>query len=100
KVAEELDEIVVLHHQQAGSDAGYHGYQLALENGHATFGLIHFWPGNAIKVATQRKLPLHEWIHLGISYDGSSRASGIRLFLNGQPAEVDLLRDNLFKDIA
>ena len=100
KIPEELDEIVVLHHQQAGSDAGYHGYQFVLEKGHASFALIHFWPGNAIKVRTAAKLPLNEWLHCGITYDGSSRAAGIRLHLNGQSVEVEVLRDNLFKDIA
>ena len=45
KIAEELPEIVVMHHQQAGSDAGYQGYQLVLEDGHASFSLVHFWPG-------------------------------------------------------
>ena len=38
-IPEELPEIVVLHHQQAGSDAGYQGYQLQLEDGRAAFAL-------------------------------------------------------------
>ena len=100
KVPEELEEIVVLHHQQAGSDAGYHGYQFVLEKGHASFALIHFWPGNAIKVRSADKLPLNEWIHCGITYDGSSRGHGIQLYFNGRPARLDIVRDNLFKDIA
>lgn len=99
KVPEELPEIVVLHHQQAGSDAGYHGYQFVLENGYPTFGLIHFWPGNAIKVRGKDKLSLNQWIHVGITYDGSSRARGISLYFDGSPAEVEVLRDSLFKDI-
>jgi hypothetical protein len=99
-IAEELPEIVVMHHQQAGSDAGYQGYQLVLEDGHATFALIHFWPGNALKVRTREKLRLQEWLQLGITYDGSSRAAGVRLFVNGQPAEVEVVRDQLFKDFA
>lgn len=99
-LAEELPEIVVLHHQQAGSDAGYQGYQLTLENGHACFALVHFWPGNAIKVRTRAQLRLHQWLPIGITYDGSSRAAGLKLFLNGQPAELEVVRDQLFKDFA
>ena len=98
KVSEALDEIVVLHHQQAGSDAGYNGYQLILEDGHAAFGLVHFWPGNALQVRTRDKLKLNEWLHLGVTYDGSSRASGLKLYLNGAPAAVEVVRDHLYKE--
>lgn len=98
KIPEELDEIVVLHHQQAGSDAGYNGYQLILENGHAAFGLIHFWPGNALQVRTRDKLKLNEWVHLGVAYDGSSRASGLKLYVNGAPAAIEVARDHLYKE--
>jgi hypothetical protein len=98
KIPEELDEIVVLHHQQAGSDAGYNGYQLILENGRAAFGLIHFWPGNALQVRTREKLKLNEWLHLGVTYDGSSRASGLKLYLNGSPVPVEVVRDHLYKE--
>ncbi len=98
--AEELPEIVVLHHQQAGSDSGYQGYQLVLEDGHASFALIHFWPGNALKVRTKDKLPLNAWTHVGITYDGSSRAAGLKLFVNGQAATVEVEKDKLTKDFA
>ncbi len=99
-IPEELPEMVVMHHQQAGSDAGYQGYQLVLEDGHASFALVHFWPGNAIKVRTVAKLKHHEWTQLGITYDGSSRASGLRLYVNGQPAATETVKDHLFKDFA
>jgi hypothetical protein len=99
-LTEELPEIVVLHHQQAGSDSGYQGYQLTLENGHACFALIHFWPGNAIKIRTTEKLALHEWLHVGVTYDGSSRTGGLRLFVNGRPAPTQVVKDQLFKDFA
>ena len=98
--AEELPEIVVLHHQQAGSDSGYQGYQLVLEDGHASFALIHFWPGNALKVRTRAKLPLNAWTHIGISYDGSSSAAGLKLFVNGQPAATEIEKDKLTKEFA
>ncbi len=98
KIPEALEEIVVMHHQQAGSDAGYQGYQLVLERGHAVFGLIHFWPGNAIQVRTREKLKLNEWVHVGITYDGSSRAGGLKLYVNGQPAAVEVVRDHLYKE--
>jgi hypothetical protein len=34
-----------------------------------------------------------------ITYDGSSRAAGLRLYLNGASLETEVVRDNLYKDI-
>jgi len=99
EIPEVLDKLIVLHHSRAGSDAGSRGYELLLEDGHAAFALIHFWPGNAIKVRTKSKLPLHQWLHLGWTYDGSSKAEGIRLYVNGKPEPVEIVRDTLFRDI-
>jgi hypothetical protein len=70
-----------------------------MDDGRPFFGLIHFWPGNAIAVRARRPLPLNLWSHLVVTYDGSSRASGIRLYVNGQPLASEIIRNDLFKDI-
>ncbi len=100
RTVEKLDRIVVLHRCRAGSDAGSRGYELLLEDGRAAFGLTHFWPGNAMKITTRKELPLNQWVHVGVTYDGSSRASGLRIFLDGKPEETAIQRDSLFKTIA
>ena len=64
------------------------------------FALIHFWPGNAIKIRTRERLPIEQWLTLGWTYDGSSRASGMAFYLNGQPMEVEIKRDSLYRDIS
>jgi len=90
---------VVLHHSRAPIDAGSRGYELLLENGRVAFGLHHMWPRNALKVATKAVLPVNTWVHVTVTYDGSSRAAGLRIYLDGQPAEREVVRDGLFKDI-
>jgi len=90
--------MVVLHHSRAWMDAGSRGYELVLEEGKVAVGLHHMWPGDSIKVRSQAALPTNEWIHVAFTYDGSSRASGVKIFINGQPAALDLLRDGLRKD--
>ncbi len=96
---EAQDRAVVVHQSRAWSDAGSRGFELTLDHGRPFVGLIHFWPGNAIAVRATRELPLHEWSTLAVTYDGSSRASGIRLYLNGAPLATDFVRDHLYKDI-
>ena len=90
---------VIVHHSRAPADAGSRGYELLLEEGRVAFGLHHMWPGNSLKVRTKTPLKLNEWSHVTVTYDGSSRAAGVRLYLNGQPAPVDVIRDGLWKDI-
>ena len=51
---------------------------------------IHFWPGNAVAVRAVQPLPLDAWSQLVVTYDGSSRAAGIRLYLNGAPLDVEV----------
>jgi len=100
KPTEMQDRAIVLHQSRSWSDAGSRGFELTLDRGRPFFGLIHFWPGNAIAVRARRSLPVNEWSRLVVTYDGSSRASGIRLYLNGTPLETDVVRDRLYKDIS
>jgi hypothetical protein len=90
---------VVLHHSKAPIDAGSRGYELLLEHGRVAFGLHHMWPRNSLKVVTKRAIPVGEWTHMTVTYDGSSRAAGVRVYLNGDPAKLEIVRDGLFKDI-
>src|SRR6266567_315532 len=87
------DRQVVLHHSKAPVDAGSRGYELLLENGCVAVGLHHLWPANSLKVRARTVLPTNEWVHVAFTYDGSSRASGLQLFVNGAPVEVEVVRD-------
>lgn len=90
---------VVLHRSRAWTDAGSRGYQMLIEDGQLSVSLIHFWPGNAIRVKTEQALPTQKWIQVGFSYDGSSRAAGLQIYVDGQPAASEVVRDNLYKNI-
>src|SRR5438034_2838159 len=90
---------VVLHHTKAPADAGSRGYELLLEDGHPAVGIHHQWPGNSLKVRCKIAISTNEWVHVAFTYDGSSRAAGVHLFVNGNPADVEVIRDHLWKDI-
>jgi len=96
---DEKDRAVVLHRSQAWTDAASRGYELLIENGRIKWSLIHFWPGNAISIRTQAKMPLNEWTQVIVTNDGSSRASGLKIFINGKLASVDIIKDHLTKNI-
>ena len=83
----------------AWTDAGSRGYQLLIEDGKFSVGLIHFWPGNAIGIRAREPVPIGKWTHVAISYDGSSRASGLALYVDGSKADCEVVRDKLTKNI-
>ena len=93
------ERAVVFHRSRAWTDAGSRGYQLLIERGRLSASLIHFWPGNAIRIKTQQQLVPGKWTHVAVTYDGSSRADGLRIYLDGRQAPCVTVRDNLYKNI-
>ncbi len=99
KVPKEFERSVVFHRSRAWTDAGSRGYECVIVDGHLTASLIHFWPGNAISVRVVDPMPVGEWHHITLTYDGSSRAAGLRLYLDGDLTETKIVWDNLYKEI-
>ena len=66
---------------------------------HLNFRLINIAPGNMIHIRTSQTIPVEQWKHVAFSYNGSGKASGIKLFIDGQEAVVENLIDNLYKSI-
>lgn len=97
--AEHKPREIVFHRSVAAEDSAFRGYSLVLDSGRAVFSLIHFWPGNAIRVQSKELLPVAQWTHVAVTYDGSSRAAGLRVYLNGVAVPLEVLRDKLTRDI-
>src|SRR5262249_35389870 len=57
--------------------------------------VINDWPSNAMKVLTSRPLPADEWSHVVATYDGSGKAAGVTLYVNGEKQNVEVEADKL-----
>lgn len=68
---------------------------LVLDDLRVAVHLIHEWPTNAIKVITADRLPVNEWSYVVVTYDGSSKASGIQVLLNGKQQKLTTEVDHL-----
>ncbi|HVW37971.1 MAG TPA: DUF1549 domain-containing protein, partial [Pirellulales bacterium] len=99
KPAIEKPRMIVFHRSRAAEDSAFRGYSLTLDDGRPTFSLVHFWPGNAIQVRARETIATGQWTHLIVSYDGSSLAAGVKLYVNGRPIECEIVRDKLARDI-
>lgn len=96
---QKAERATVFHRSMAYTDAGSRGYELVLERGRAAFALHRHWPGSSLKVVSLAELPLDVWTHVTLTYDGSSRAAGARIYLNGVAEPVEVVRDKLAGDI-
>jgi len=83
-----------------GEFEGYRGWICKLnKDGTLSFQLNHVWPANSIDLHTRDKLEVGKWIHLVMAYDGSSKATGLKIYINGAIPEYDVITDNLHKSI-
>ncbi len=74
-------------------DRGYHTF---LNPDHTISArLVHVGPDNEIRIRSTMPVSSGEWHHLAFRYDGSSRADGVQLILDGQMMETRVLTDNL-----
>jgi hypothetical protein len=89
---------IVFQHE-AGTDTGFHGVELSFDEGRLQFALVRFWPGNAAAIRTSAPLPTRQWVHVTATYDATGRAAGLGLFLDGRPTGVEVIRDQLTKNI-
>ncbi len=71
------------------------GIDVTLRKGKALVNLVHGWNRNAIQVATVASLPMRRWQHLFVTYDGSSRAAGVKIYVDGQVQAVSISEDSL-----
>ena len=74
---------------------GIRGWDLFMQNGTVFAHFIHEWESNAMRVNTKNAIPLNKWTHLFVTYDGSSKASGVSIYVNGAPAELVRTHDSL-----
>ncbi|MEL6107271.1 MAG: DUF1553 domain-containing protein [Planctomycetota bacterium] len=87
---------LIAHHTR-GTDCGYNGWDLTIVDGHIESRMYRVWPGNAIGIRTTERIPEDRWQQLAATYDGSSRAAGLKLWLDGRPLETIVLRDDIKK---
>ncbi len=79
------------------SDGGqsHRGWDLWVEGRRIGGHLINNWPENALKVVTRDQLPADQWVHVALVYDGSRKAAGLQVYVNGQPQPTNVTADSL-----
>ncbi|MEM6329611.1 MAG: DUF1549 domain-containing protein [Planctomycetota bacterium] len=85
--------------KMASAGDGFRGFDTLLDgSGRLMVHLIGKWPQDALKATTREPIPAKAWTHLAVTYDGSRQAAGVGVFVNGEPAEVEINHDQLSGD--
>ncbi len=74
---------------------GHRGWDLWLEGNRVATHILHHWPDDALKVVTRAEVPPHIWTHVLATYDGSGKAAGVKIYIDGRLQATDVAADAL-----
>jgi hypothetical protein len=77
----------------------FRGWDLWLAEGYPAMHIINKWPDDALRVTGRTRLKPGQWQHVFVTYDGSGKAAGVKLFIDGVVQQMDVLFDKLTKTI-
>lgn len=71
------------------------GVELLVTQGKLRWSFIHLWPNSAVSIETKAEVALNQWQRVTATYDGSSKAAGLHLYIDGQEVPFTVVRDTL-----
>ncbi len=94
-----LKEGVIFHKCVAERLYNFKGYYLRMRANRLEISMVHTAPSNAITKVSRIEVPRNKWINLTLTYDGTSKAAGLKLYLQGNEMPMDITMDQLTKEI-
>lgn len=89
-----------LYSRTSGDLDGWRGYYCELNKDQTiSIKLNHVFPANCINLQTTQKLTPKQWHQLTLTYNGSSKASGVKFYIDGQETKLKVVTDNLKQSI-
>ena len=89
-----------LFNRNNGEFEGFRGYDVSLNaDGTLTVLMSYVWPANCIELHSTEKLSFGNWTNIILTSDGSGKAKGIKVFINGKESRTKLITDHLTKSI-
>jgi len=74
----------------------FRGYDLYVVGRKVAMHFIHRWPKDAVKVTSKQDiLKPNTWHHVFVTHDGSAKAAGVTLYVDGKSYPVDVNVDGL-----
>ncbi len=76
-------------------DSDMRGFDIWIDRADIGMNLSSAYPDNTIRVMARKQLKANAWQHVAVTYDGSSKAAGIQIFVDGKAQKFDVEDDSL-----
>ncbi|MEX2188139.1 MAG: DUF1549 domain-containing protein, partial [Pirellulales bacterium] len=73
----------------------YRGWDFWVQARRVGTHIINAWPQDALKVVGKNQVPGDQWTHVTVTYDGTGKAAGVKIYYNGEPQETLVESDKL-----
>ena len=83
KMTKGADGAIVARMDEANN---FRGWDVWVQAGRPAMHLINHWPDKALKVVAKNALPLNKDTELTVTYDGSGKVEGIKIYIDGDLA--------------
>jgi hypothetical protein len=77
----------------------FRGWDFWFEGGKPGTHIVSKWPEDALKVVSNKALEENRWTYVCITYDGTGKASGVKIYIDGKRQETAVQSDKLEKTI-
>ncbi len=75
--------------------SGYQGWDFWVQGRRIGMHMVSSWPDDALKVISQKQVKANEWTHITVTYDGSGKGAGVKIYFQGIPQATNIEVDKL-----
>ncbi len=73
------------------------GYGIYFLNGKINFNLVFRWGEDAFRIETENKLPLKQWYHVAVTFDGlAQNEDRVNIYVNGEKQPLNFIQRSFF----
>ncbi len=73
----------------------FRGWDVWIQNDRIGTHIINSYPNDALKVVAKKPLEPKKWYHVTVSWDGTPKTTGIKIYLDGEVQPFDIEADTL-----
>jgi len=88
---EDVQKGVVLSNEEPGTMRA--GILVQFKDGHLRWDIIHRWISGVSTIETKRTFQPGQWVHITLTNDGTQRAQGMQLYVDGVLQDVNVVRN-------
>ena len=67
------------------------GWGFYLKDGKLQVNLVNRWLDDCLRLETKQPVTIGKWQQVGFTYDGTRLASGVRIFIDGEPVDLKVI---------